>query len=85
MDEKEFDLSMLQGGSKAALFLNDEMDIRVQYHEETPVVIKLPQTAIFTIQYTDPTPSSSTTEGKGCSLFFEYKTVAAFINHFNSK
>ncbi|KAJ3412928.1 hypothetical protein HDV05_008716 [Chytridiales sp. JEL 0842] len=65
MEEIEFDIDYIPGGSKAISMLTDETDIRVLFLESTPVVVKLPQTGKFKVTYTDPPPSSVSNEGKG--------------------
>ncbi|KAJ3144040.1 hypothetical protein HK101_002871 [Irineochytrium annulatum] len=55
MDIHQFPIDMIEGGSKSIVeFLNEDMDIKVSYHEDTPVRVKVPPTGVFKVEFTDP-------------------------------
>ncbi|KAJ3179735.1 hypothetical protein HDU85_004734 [Gaertneriomyces sp. JEL0708] len=63
-----FPLSIINAGEKVIPFLQDSMELRVDSHESTPVVIKVPERGTYTVVECDPSPSTATNEGKGTSF-----------------
>ena len=57
-------LSWTTGGEKTVPFLLDQMQLRVRYHEKTPIRAHCPDRAVYTVTETAPPASSSINESK---------------------
>ncbi|KAL5037444.1 hypothetical protein RTP6_004878 [Batrachochytrium dendrobatidis] len=64
-EEHEFPFNILSVGEKIVPFLQDSMEIKVEYHEDKPVLIKIPDRAIFTIKETNPASHSAADSSNG--------------------
>ncbi|KAH6563883.1 hypothetical protein BASA50_001315 [Batrachochytrium salamandrivorans] len=64
-EEHDFSFNIVAAGDKVLPFLQDPMEIKVEYHEDKPVIIKVPDRATYTVVETSPSSHSSSESGKG--------------------
>ncbi|KAI8855293.1 hypothetical protein BC829DRAFT_378530 [Chytridium lagenaria] len=65
LEEHAMSLDALEATKDIVPLINDEMNIKVSFQGDKPIMIKLPTTGTFKVVYTDPPASTVTNEGKG--------------------
>ncbi|KAJ3201095.1 hypothetical protein HDU67_001554 [Dinochytrium kinnereticum] len=65
LEEHTLPLDALEASAHVIPLLNDEMKIKVSFHGDKAMSVKLPLTGNYTVVYTDPPASSVSNEGKG--------------------
>ncbi|KAL2913415.1 hypothetical protein HK105_207027 [Polyrhizophydium stewartii] len=65
LEEHEFPTSLLAAGEKVVPLLQDSMNIKVEFHENKPVLIKVPERGTFTVTDASMAAQSASDNGKG--------------------
>ncbi|KAI8926688.1 hypothetical protein BC831DRAFT_455690 [Entophlyctis helioformis] len=64
-EEHEYPIGIIAAGEKALPFLQDTMIVKVEYHNESPVLIKIPEKATYTVADTAPVAHNASESSKG--------------------
>ncbi|KAI8823577.1 uncharacterized protein EV422DRAFT_360963 [Fimicolochytrium jonesii] len=67
-EEHVVPMSLFSAGDKGLPFLKDSMELKVEYYENTPVIIKMPERATYEVVNTAPPASSGASDSKGTAF-----------------